>query len=180
MPDLKNGKIYKIVCHETDEVYYGSTVQTLSDRISSHKKDKTCMARQIIERGNYSIVLIKDFPCNSKQELEREEGIYIRNNECINKKVAGRTYQEFKKDNPEIVKMWSRKDYEKHKDNYIKRARIWQEKNKHTDKFKESRKRTVEKRKKKVTCECGCVVSKAYLSTHKKSKKHLEYLQTLD
>ena len=49
-----SGIIYKIVCNETGECYVGSTTQSLKQRISSHKCNKTnCAAKQILERNNY-------------------------------------------------------------------------------------------------------------------------------
>ena len=37
--DYKNGKIYTIRSHQTDEIYIGSTTQTLTKRLSKHKTD---------------------------------------------------------------------------------------------------------------------------------------------
>jgi predicted GIY-YIG superfamily endonuclease len=38
MPNYDNGKIYKLWIHETDDIYIGSTIQNLSQRLASHKK----------------------------------------------------------------------------------------------------------------------------------------------
>ncbi len=40
MPDYQKGKIYKIVCDETNLTYYGSTVQPLAKRLSQQKEQK--------------------------------------------------------------------------------------------------------------------------------------------
>ena len=91
-PRYQEGKIYKIVCNITGEVYIGSTIEKyLCDRLGTHKGHKDCVSRNIINRGDYKIELIKDYPCNSKKELEEEEGKYIRNNTCINIKIPHRT-----------------------------------------------------------------------------------------
>ena len=37
MPDFSKAKIYKIYSYENDDVYYGSTVETLSSRMSHHR-----------------------------------------------------------------------------------------------------------------------------------------------
>ena len=34
---------------------------------------------------NEEIELVENYPCNSKEELEKKEGEYIKNNECVNK-----------------------------------------------------------------------------------------------
>ena len=83
----QQGKIYKIVCNITGEVYYGSTTEKLIKRLRGHKNIKSQISRQIIERDNYEILLIKDYPCNSRWELEEEEKKYILENECINKNI---------------------------------------------------------------------------------------------
>ena len=38
MPNYKNGKIYKIVCDISTNVYVGSTIQPLNKRWCAHKK----------------------------------------------------------------------------------------------------------------------------------------------
>jgi hypothetical protein len=99
--DIKyqNGKIYNIICNETGEVYFGSTIMPLDIRIGSHKSafkswktKKTthyCKTFDIIDRGNYSYNLVELFPCNSQDELFKREGYYQLNFPCINKVIAG-------------------------------------------------------------------------------------------
>lgn len=94
----KRGKIYKLVSSQTDKIYIGSTIQLLCQRKAKHKytkqhktiKDITCF-------NDWDIVLIKNFPCNNRKELLKEEGICIKENYsiCINKQIAGRTYIEY-------------------------------------------------------------------------------------
>ena len=50
---------------------------------------------------NCKIELIQDFPCQSRNELLKQEGEHIRNNDCVNKIVSGRTNQEWREDNYE-------------------------------------------------------------------------------
>ena len=94
-----NGKIYKIVCNETGEVYYGSTRVILKERIRKHRYSNGCRSRQIIDRNNYYYELIEDYSCNNKYELETRELWYILNNKCINKKKPIRTIQEYYQQN---------------------------------------------------------------------------------
>jgi len=71
--DYANGKVYQIVCNITGEVYIGSTTQPLSKRLSIHKSKKDCSSKQIIDRGDYVIVLIEAIPCENKSELFKRE-----------------------------------------------------------------------------------------------------------
>ena len=98
------GKIYKLLCNLTGEVYIGSTVLNLKTRLNIHKsKYNFCKSKQIIERNDYKIILIKLFKCECRYELNREEGIFIKHIPCINKQVAGRTLREYQYDNRDKI-----------------------------------------------------------------------------
>ena len=77
--DYKNGKIYKIISDETDFVYIGSTTQPLTKRLYCHKiacKKRTSKVYKIMNEigaDNFRIILIKDFPCERKEQLCAEE-----------------------------------------------------------------------------------------------------------
>jgi len=115
MNKYENGKIYKIVCNITNEIYIGSTIQTLNRRLRRHKNKKDCVSRNIINRGDYEIILIKDYRCNNMWELEEEERKYILENECINYQIPHRTKKEYEKE-------WREKNKERIKENNKKRA----------------------------------------------------------
>jgi hypothetical protein len=118
MPDYQKGKIYKLYSPSKNLVYYGSTVKSLPARLANHtyeyrtKPDRLCKGHLVLECADYKIELIEDFPCNNKQQLERREGEYIKNNECVNKYVAGRTIEEYRNDNKQKITEY-RKNYEK-------------------------------------------------------------------
>jgi len=126
MPDYSRARIYKIVCDTSGEVYYGSTIQSLSMRLTGHRQDARrdrCSSKQIIDRGNYSIVLVEEYPCENKEQLCRRERYYIENNECVNKQVPTRTKKQYHQDN----KAW-KAEYDK---NYVENNKDWKvEKNK--------------------------------------------------
>lgn len=86
MPDYSRGKIYEIVCRKTGEKYVGSTtLKYLSMRLAGHRtlKERSC-SKQIIERGDYYINLLEDFPCESKGQLLKREREWYDKCECIN------------------------------------------------------------------------------------------------
>lgn len=90
MPDYQQGKIYALRSPNTASVYVGSTTVPLSNRFKQHKAaNNGCCSRQIIEAGEARIELVEDFPCASKQELNRREGEIMRTMaNCINMKIA--------------------------------------------------------------------------------------------
>lgn len=76
------GKIYQVVNILNDFIYVGSTVQTLSNRMSEHRQTARAAPKPhenpmySVMRENLSafkIILIEEYPCNKRTELERRE-----------------------------------------------------------------------------------------------------------
>jgi len=82
--NYSNAKIYKLTCRITGEIYVGSTVNTLETRLNQHKSTG-CSSRQIINRGDYEISLIEDFPCENRSELLQRERLQYDRIPNINK-----------------------------------------------------------------------------------------------
>jgi hypothetical protein len=140
MPNYQNGKIYKIVCNETNEIYIGSTTAPLSRRLVEHVsrcklyqqqkiKYKT-LSSIIIERGNYNIHLIENFPCSNAKELSLREGEIQREYICVNKVIAGRTKKQYSEDNKEHIKQQKKQYWEDNKDNKKQQRKQYYEDNK--------------------------------------------------
>jgi hypothetical protein len=110
MPDYQKGKIYKIVDLQEKMTYIGSTIKTLAQRMANHrssyKSKKYYSSHDIFDTfgiENCKILLIENFPCNSKDELNRREGELIRQFDCVNKQIAGRTMMEYLADNKTVI-----------------------------------------------------------------------------
>ena len=86
MPDYQNSKIYKLVSNKTSDLYIGSCLMRLSTRLSQHKsKTNRCVSKTLfITDAIITIVLIENYPCNTKNELKARELHYITMNNCIN------------------------------------------------------------------------------------------------
>lgn len=114
MNKYQNGKIYKIICNVTGDVYVGSTIKILKKRLCQHKshakKTRNICSYIIIDRGDYKIELIEDYPCNNSKELRKREGYYQKEIDCINKRIAGRDCKGWREDNKEHLKI-KRKQY---------------------------------------------------------------------
>jgi len=95
--DYQNGKIYRLVSNVSDKQYIGSTITSLSKRLYQHKSNYKCFIQgskqayissfDVIEEDDYDIILIEEYPCQNKNELERRERFYIESMDCINRKV---------------------------------------------------------------------------------------------
>jgi hypothetical protein len=186
-PRYQEGKIYKIVCNITNEIYIGSTIKTLNKRLAVHKKEN-CISRKILNRGDYKIELIKDYPCNSRWELEEEEGKYIRENECINIVIPHRTIEErqiymknFNKTYREENKEKRKQYIEQNREHINKKTREYYENNKEKKLLwnKTYREKNIEKFKEKITCECGALVNKKGLTRHRKTMKHIKLTECI-
>ena len=127
------GKLYKIVCNETGEEYYGSTCQdTVEQRLDAHVKKykgwvKTGQGAvytsfQIIARNNFSIVLLETYPCSTRNELTRRERFYIENNECVNFIIPTRSIVEYRIENKNEI-LSKQKIYRDNNKNEIKERR---------------------------------------------------------
>ena len=119
--DYSQGKIYKLVSDSTGEVYFGSTTGPLAVRYAEHilcylkhsygiSKIYVSSSR-IIMTEEYHIELVENFPCESKKELSKREGYYIKTFPCVNMRVAGRTKKEYLED--PVVRDKVRENYNK-------------------------------------------------------------------
>jgi hypothetical protein len=184
MPRLgnyQNGKIYSIRSHQTDEIYIGSTTQSLSVRMAEHRrnykkylngKNNYFTSFKILEFDDAYIELIEEFPCVSKMHLEKREGEVIRKMEnCVNRRIAGRTRKEYKQDNKEhfkeYAKQYNKQYYEANKEQIKEHQKQYYEANKE---------QINEHRGVKITCECGSTFTRAQKLRHERTQKHKNYL----
>ena len=98
MPNYGKAKIYQVISPNHPLPYIGSTTQTLCARMNKHRCYKDTSCRIIIDAGDAYIELIEEFPCDNKEQLNKREGEVIRDRECVNRRVAGRTEREWKRD----------------------------------------------------------------------------------
>lgn len=172
--EYHDSKIYKIVSKNTDKIYIGSTKKTLDERLKKHERNyksfkngkyNNVTSFNILELGDYDIILIANVSVENKTELLKIEGGYIMNEiNVVNKFVAGRTKKEY-----------NHQRYEKNKD---KMNEITQQyKNENKDKINELNQQYRNKNKDKInekfTCDCGGKYTNANCARHLKSKKHL-------
>jgi hypothetical protein len=114
MPDYQKGKIYRLWSPSQNIIYIGSTTQVLSQRLGGHLKEKRTYDKDntkkyitsflVLDCEDYKIELLEEYACNNKQQLEKKESEYIRNNDCINKIIPDRTRKEYYNDNIDRLK----------------------------------------------------------------------------
>ena len=155
----QKSKIYKIVDNGYQSCYYGSTTQSLCNRMSRHRQNynsfkngkfnKISVFNIFDDYGleNCKIELVENYPCNNKEELRKKEGEYIKNNDCVNKCVAGRTEKEWYNDNKESKINQVKKYRETHKNQISQNKKDYYQKNKEiiSEKDKKYRENNLEK-----------------------------------
>jgi group I intron endonuclease len=135
MPDYSKGKIYRLICNITGDQYIGSTTQSLAKRLGSHvanaknENHTQFTSKSIIDRGNFSIVLIEDCPCENKSQLERRERYFIESMECVNKIIPTRTKSEYYEDNRDRMLVKYHKYYENNRDRMLVKQHQYYEDN---------------------------------------------------
>ncbi len=176
--------IYKIVCNKTGEVYIGSTLNTIK-RKCEHKQRKSCASNQIINRNDWSFIVIETFNTKFKLIQLLKEKWYLDTIPNINMKRA-LTVNNMRKN---IKKISDKKYRVKNIDKInVQRKAHYQltkdekrdEKNARNRLYrKENKERLSLKLKEKYTCICGCKIRRDSKSKHERSLKHLDYIKKL-
>ena len=139
--NYQNGKIYCIRNDVDDDIHVGSTTQPLSKRMAWHRNKSTTekgrkymkICRKMFEYGfdNFYIELIEEYPCENVEQLHKREGEIIREwKPILNKKIEGRTRQEYYDDNKEKIKDNAKHYYQENKDKILVYHKKYREDNK--------------------------------------------------
>ena len=187
-----------------DLVYYGSSeLPTVEDRMKIHlygfnrwKKNKDyvyCSSYKVLEKDNYEYDITEIVWYDTTYDLRQHERLLIEGQVCVNERIPNRTDKEYHIDNKEKIKEYNKqyhidnkekiKEYNKqyHIDNKEKQNERSKQyhidnKEKQNERSKQYRIDNREKLKQKITCECGCVVAKGNITTHRKTNKHINLM----
>ena len=148
---MKVGRVYKIVHHQSDIVYVGSTFNELRYRFYDHQKKtrSTSICKYIQKYGkkNFKIMLIKEYQVCDRKHLNAWEQFWINKLICINRKGAIPLL------NDKMVKIQEKLNREKNKD------------------------KTKKYQSQKVFCNiCKCYMRRDSKDKHIKTKKHIKNL----
>ena len=89
MVNYQNGKVYKIINENNEIIYIGSTAE-----------EKLCKryAKHYLKAPNNKIILIENYPCNSKEELLMREQQIIEDHSNLLNKIRAYISEEDKKE----------------------------------------------------------------------------------
>ena len=137
---VKSGIIYKIY-DQTDKklVYYGSTEQSISERLGCHISDYKSYKNGnhhfvtsylVFDADNYDIMMVERVEFGDIKELRNRERFYIENNICVNQCIPTRTEAEWREANAEKLKK-NKAEYRKANVTKIKKKKAeWYQENK--------------------------------------------------
>jgi len=164
-------KIYRLYNERLNLTYYGSTILPIGKRFSNHKsevKHGKCSSKRLFEEGDEVMCEVVEYvDCTDKETLHKRERYYIENFDCVNTEIPCRTKAEYYQDNKE-------KRNEKN--------RIYRQDNKEKineyaiQYYQDNKEKITERASQKIECECGKIVSRGNISTHRKTKKHQDFI----
>ena len=182
--------IYKIEHIENESIVYVGHTTNFDKRKGDHKnnsKNDTGKAfnlklYQMIRKNgdwdDFKMFEVEKYPCNDRREAEKRE------NEVMKELKANmNTIQSFRTKEDTLEQY--RKYYHNNKEDRLEQYRKYYQNNK--DKKNEENKEYYEKNKQhilikhkeKITCECGCEITKLFFKKHQTSKKHMDFINKI-
>ena len=183
--DYSKTHFYKIVCNDLNikDCYVGHTTNFVKRRCH-HKSDcnlphaknyNYSVYKFIRENGgwdNWEMVLIETLNCENLLEVNKIEREFVEKlNACLNIQVPTRTQEQWRHDKREELLSKKRDDYYNNRERYRKQQK---------DNYENNKEERSNKLKTKITCDCGAVVRKADYKRHEKTKKHQDYINSLE
>jgi len=177
--------IYKLV-HKDDlydeNIYTGHTIDFIC-RKNVHKWDCTNPNSKKYNQKNYKyirenggweewlMIEIEKYPCKDGPEaIARERVIQAEMKAKLNTYIAGRTKKEYYQDNREKLSEQKKQNYHDNREKISERRKQL---------YQDNREKILEYNKEKVSCECGCILSKYHLSRHRNTDKHKKKMEAL-
>ena len=157
---------------------------------------------------NWDMILIKTEKCNNELEARARERYYIEMfKSSLNSMKRPYTSAEEKRqasldyynehreeilENHRIYYQENREEriaykhnyYDRERDNILERKRekrlenLEEERRKDREQYYKHKDKQLARDKEKVECECGAIISRGYIASHKKTSKHQQYLQS--
>lgn len=190
MPNYANGKVYTIRSHQTPLVYVGSTTIGLQQRLAEHRSKfkngkLTCSSIEIIKYDDAYIELLEEFKCENRTQLNAREGHYIRQLDCVNKRIEGRTPREWRDDNKEAIAKHKKAYREDNKEKLAERKKDYYCDNRekileYKKQYRETHREQIKQYKtQNQECPCGGKYQITSKARHLRSKRHIAYAEQL-
>jgi predicted GIY-YIG superfamily endonuclease len=164
MTDYSKTVIYKIQHLDKDELLYVGHTSNFIKRKNNHKSScKTHslpLYKMMRENGGwdcFTMIVLKDFPCDSKTEACIEEDKVMRE-----MKASMNTLRAYLSPEERVV---YHKEYQQANKEHISESK---------KKYRQANiERISEQKREPIECECGCTIKRGDLAKHRKTTKHL-------
>lgn len=173
--DYSKAKIYKVLNDVDDDVYIGSTCQSLCMRMAQHRRDRNNIKkrnRKLYSKMNqigvehFFIQLLQEYPeCQNVDQLRRYEGEYIKQlKPILNTEVAGRTAKEASADyyqsKREVIRVKHQQYNENNRDEVNER---------NLQNYYKNKEKVSARLSERIECKiCGKELSRGYMGKHLK------------
>ena len=191
------GKIYKLYVEDEKWFYMGcTTVKSIKKRLNQHKQranlcpdNKMYKILNDIGWDKVKIILLEEYICNTKKELQRKENEYISKN-MLDPCLLNIQYSSLDIENISDKNKYQNCD--KNKTQNITQTKYLIQQQNYRNNNKEQRKEYDKKHREeniyyikqrqkiKIQCLCGSYSTKAHYLRHLKSKKHIRFLNNIN
>ncbi len=196
MPFYENSLVYKLCCNDPEitDIYVGSTCNFRARKYNhkaccnneNRKEHNRYVYKFIRENGgwnNWAMVLIKKYPeVKDMFELNHKERKWMRKLEATLNKNKPCNLLEI--GTTEYAKRYNKQYNERNKLKLIDYHKQYRNDNKeknneYKQQYREQNREEInQRRREKIQCECGCIVSRGSISIHNTSKKHKQLMNT--
>jgi hypothetical protein len=119
---------------------------------------------EILAEDDYDIILVEEYPCDNKEQLQMRKRYWVENFECVNKNMPGRGVEEWQKTYKDEYAKQQKQYYLDNKDKIAERNERY---------YLDNKDKILSQMSPKIQCECGAIVSKGYLPKHKRTQRHI-------
>ena len=186
---ISTGRIYKIINRFDNDVYIGSTFNTIKHRWQNHKRDYNSWLNgkhnkcsiyekfKLLGIDNFKIMLIKEYQVYREHKKDHKhllvyEQLWINKIKCVNSQCAFNPIPKKERD-----KLYNKNNKEKIKEKDKQYRLNNKEKKKETN--KQYKLKNKDKLNKKFNCSCGGKYQHRNKSAHVKTKIHMKYMNNI-
>lgn len=194
--DYSKCVIYKICCKDPSVTYeyYGHTTNKIN-RKREHKyscnnensKNYNLKVYQVIRENNgwdnWDFIIIEDYPCQNVDEARLRERYWIELKQPqLNFQIPSRTCEEWYNDNRNELLEKNKKYNKRNREKILEYQKKYYEDNKQKilEKQKKYYEENEERISQKIICECGSKIRSSEMSRHRKTQKHINYLNQIN
>ena len=187
----QRNKGHKSACNnENDKAHHSKVYQTIREHggwcefkmveVGYAKQLTSTQARVIEERYRVELKAeLNSRKCfrTDQEKKEKRKEYHEVNREKLNENRKGL----YEKNKVKILEQ--RKEYgQRNKEKIAESKKEYREVNREKiseqrkEKYQQNKEQILERNKEKITCECGCIVTKGCLTKHKRSQKHIDFI----